>query len=206
MATPEGRDYWKWLIAVFCVAVVASEIFVVRQNRVLRARVASADAAARQMSFLRTQGDRTVYESSMTGKCPPFNDARSGEPSAGPLQVSIYFSLKRDCMSCVEDVVGQWNTALRNPIAKSLNVRGFTEIDGTRAQTVLDRDLEPAFPITHVPDIEDKLAAAGVPTTPVVFVSHPTTGRILLTYAPRVGEKGDPSLIERLHNVLAPCT
>ena len=206
MANAEGRDYGKWVIAALCLAVVASEVVVVRQNRQLRQHVAAADTSVKQMNFLRTQSDRTLFESSMTGRCTPFAGGRTAAAPTTPLEVSIYFSLERDCMSCVEDVVSQWNGALRNPIAKSLVVKGYTEIDGTRAQTLLDRDLKPAFPITNVPDIEQKLATSGIPTTPVVFVSDPTTGRILMTYAPRVGEKGDRSLLERLHNVVTPCT
>lgn len=205
MGNTEGPDYGKWLIAALCVAVIASEIVVIRQNRQLRQHVVAVDASAKQLNFLRSQSDRTLFESSMTGRCTPFAGDRSASASTAPLEVSIYFSLERDCMSCVEDVVGQWNGALRNPIAKSLVVKGYTEIDGTRARTLLDRDLKPAFPITNVPDIEQKLATSGIPTTPVVFVSDPTTGRILMTYAPRVGEKGDRSLLERLHNVLTPC-
>ena len=203
MATTEGRDYGKWMILVLLVAVAASEVYVMRQNRQLRRRVNAADAVTNRMNFLRSKNERTLFEASMSGHCRPFFEGASAPPR--PLEVDLYFSLDRDCMSCIEDVVNQWNAALKSPNAKSFTVRGFTEIDGTRAQTAIDRDLKPAFPITNVPDIVQKLSAAGISSTPVAFVSDPSTGRILMAYAPLVGEKGDRSLVERLEAALTPC-
>jgi hypothetical protein len=198
------KDYGKWVIVALCVGVAGSQVYVMRQNWQLRQRVSAANAVSGKMSYLRSQGERTLFETSMSGRCRPFFDLASASP-ARPLDVSIYFSLNRDCMSCVEDTVGQWNAALRSPTSKGFTVRGYTDIDGARAQTTIDRDLKPAFSITHVEHIEEKLATAGINTTPVVFVSDPSTGRILLTYAPLVGQKGDRSLVERLHAMITPC-
>ncbi len=205
MADTKNRDYGKWVIAALVVAVAASQVYVTIQNRRLRQRVNAAGAVTTRMNFLKTQTDRTLFEASMTGRCRPFFDGAAAVTPAKPLDVGIYFSMSRDCMSCIEDVVGQWNAALKSPTAKGFTVRGYTDIDGTSAQTTIDRDLKPSFPVTDVDDIEQKLAAAGINSTPVVFVSEPGTGRVLLTYAPLVGEKGDRSLVERLHAVLTPC-
>jgi hypothetical protein len=194
----------KWIIVALCLLVAGSEIFVVRQNLQLRQRVSAANAISGKMNYLRSKGEQTLYEASMAGRCRPFFDPAAAAPGR-PLDVAIYFSLNRDCMSCIEDVIGQWNAALKSPTAHNFTVHGYTDIDGTRAQRALDRDLKPAFPITDVEHIEDKLAAAGVNSTPVVFVSDPATGRILLTSAPLVGERGDRSLVERLHAVITPC-
>jgi hypothetical protein len=198
------RDFGKWVVIALCLIVAASEIFVVRQNWQLRQRVSAANAVSSKINYLRSKSEQTLYEASMTGRCRPFFDSAAAAPGR-PLDVAIYFSLHRDCMSCVEDVVGQWNAALKSPTAKGFNVRGYTDIDGTRAQRTIDRDLKPAFPVTSIEHIEDKLAAAGITSTPVVFVSDPATGRILLSSAPLVGERGDRSLIERLHAVITPC-
>ena len=205
MADEKKRDYGKWVIAALVVAVAGSQVYVTLQNRQLRQRVNAANAVSSQMNFLRTQSDRTLFEASMTGRCRPFFDGAAAAAPARPLDVAIYFSLNRDCMSCVEDVVKQWNAAMKSPTAKGFTVRGYTDIDGTSAQTTIDRDLKPSFPVTDVDDLEQKLSAAGINSTPVVFVSEPGTGRVLLTYAPQVGEKGDRSLVERLHAVLTPC-
>ena len=202
MAT-DGRDTGKWIILALCLVVAGSEVYVAGQNWQLRKRVTAADSVTKRMNFLRTQTERTLFEASMTGRCRPLFDT-AATPAPRPLEVDIYFSLTRDCMSCVEDVVGQWNEALKNA-PNTFTVRGFTDIDGTRAQTAIDRDVKPAFPITSIPDIEQKLAMAGINSTPVVFVSEPATGRILLTYAPIIGQRGDRSLVERVRNVLTPC-
>ncbi|HYK03520.1 MAG TPA: hypothetical protein VE974_17315 [Thermoanaerobaculia bacterium] len=206
MANQEGRDYGKWVVVALCVAVAASQIYVMQQNHDLKQRVANQSSVTGATKFASTKSDRTAFEASMTGRCEPSWTRGQAPSPTRPLDVSIYFSLNRDCMSCIEDVVGQWNGVMRNEMAKSLVVRGYTDIDGTRAKTTLERDLKPAFPVTDVDEVEQKLAAAGVTTTPVVFVSEPSTGRVLMTYAPLVGEKGDRSLVERLAAVLTPCS
>src|SRR5436305_10581231 len=103
----------KWVVVALCLLVVGSEIFVVRQNLQLRQRVDAANAIGSKMSYLRSKSERTLYEASMAGRCRPFFDPAAAAPRR-PLDVAVYFSLNRDCMSCIEDVIGQWNAALKS--------------------------------------------------------------------------------------------
>ncbi len=202
MSERTGRDYGKWLVGALAAAVVVSQAFLLLQNVHLRRRVTAQDSVARQAKLLRTSADRTLYEASMFGRCRPLAGGLAAQPRT--LDVAMYFSLDRDCMACVADLVHQWNDALKAPQAASLRVHGYTEIDGLRArQTVAD--LKAAFPITHVDGLHDTLATAGVNVSPVVFVSDPATGRILLTDAPLAAEPSDGSIVKRVQALLTPC-
>jgi hypothetical protein len=194
-----------WLIGVMVAAVIASELYVVKQNGQLRQQINAESAVDRQVKYLRTKTDRTLYEATMQGRCQPFFNA-SGPRAARPLNVAIYFSLERDCLSCVHGLIDQWNDELRSRQGKGFTVTGYTEVDGAQDEKILTRDLRPSFPVMRVEHIEQKLAATGLTFTPVVLVTDPATGRILLTYAPLATEKGDRSLSERLQALLTPCS
>jgi hypothetical protein len=200
-----GKDRsGAWLLGVLAAAVVASELYVVKQNGQLRQQINAESAVDRQVKYLRTKTDRTLYEATMQGRCQPFFNV-AGPRAARPLSVAIYFSLEHDCLSCVQGLVSQWNEELKGAQGKAFTVTGYTEVDGAQDEKILTRDLRPSFPVVRVEHIEQKLAATGLTFTPVVLVTDPATGRILLTYAPLATEKGDHSLPERLEALLTPC-
>jgi hypothetical protein len=199
-----GSDYAKWILGALVVGVLGSQAVLFRQNLQLRNRVTAQDSVSQQVRMLRTKADRTIYEASMMGRCRPLLDGILAQPRT--LDVSLYFSLEHDCMSCVTDLVNQWNDALKGPQASSFRVHGYTEIDGAAARKTIDRDLKPAFPVSHVEHLHDVLATAGVKVSPVVFVSDAATGRILLTHAPLASEKSDGAIVKRVQALLTPCT
>lgn len=192
----------KWIAGALAAAVVVSQGVLLLQNRRLRERVDAQESVTNQVRQLRTQADRTLYAASMIGRCRPLPGEILQQPRA--LDVAIYFSIDHDCMSCVVDLVNQWNDAIAAQTGGALRVRGYTEIDGTMARQAV-ADLKAAFPITHVDRLKRTLAAAGVTVSPVVFVSDPATGRILLTDAPLASEKSDGSIVKRVQALLTPC-
>ncbi len=202
-----SRPYGAWIFGALVVAVIGSEVVVMRQNAQLRQVVKAQSSIEHRVSFLRTKTDRVLYEASMLGRCQPFFAAAAGTPAAQSrhLEVSVYFSLQHDCLSCVEDLVRQWNAVATAPNRVPVTITGYTQVDDKQDETILTRDLKPAFPVVRVDHLDQKLAATGVTFTPVVFVSDPTTGRILLTYAPLATEKGDRSLVDRLQALVTPC-
>ena len=197
--------YGKWIIGALVVAVVVSEWFVLRQNAQLRTRMAAESALDRKMKYLGTKTNRTLFEASMFGRCRPFNEPAKAPSDARPFTVSLYFSLDHDCLSCVQEMINQWNGMLKNPQGRQFRVTGYTEVDGTQDETILTRELKPAFPIVRIDHIEQKLKTMGVMVTPVVFVSDGATDRIILTSAPLPTEKSDRSLLQRLQLLLTPC-
>ncbi|MEA2488364.1 MAG: hypothetical protein QOH21_156 [Acidobacteriota bacterium] len=198
------RHYGMWIMAALCVAVVGSEMWVLRENRDLKQRIESKNRPAPSAMVLGATADRTRYEASMLGRCQPFY-AAAGSRAARALDVSIYFSLDHDCLSCVSGLVEQWNREVQGPHASRFHVTGYTEVDGTYSEQILTQQLKPAFPIVRVEHISQKLETMGVTFTPVVFVSDPATGRILLTHAPLPAEKGNTAIVERLQKLITPC-
>lgn len=184
-------------------AVAVSQGYLLLQNSRLRDRVTAQDSVARQVRLMKTNADRALYEASMMGRCRPLLDGTLAQPR--PLDVAIYFSLERDCMSCVTGLVKQWNEALAGPHGGALRVRGYTAIDGAVARKTV-AGLNAAFPIDDVDNLHDVLKTAGVNVSPVVFVSDSATGRILLTDAPLASEKSDGSVVTRVQALLTPCT
>jgi hypothetical protein len=195
--------YGTWALAVLCAALVGSELWVVRENRALQQRIRAATTAGPRVNYLGTKGDRTRYAAGMFGRCRPFYTAAAQAP-ARTLNVSIYFSLQNDCMSCVQGLVQQWNGELQRAHGAKLEVTGYTEVDGTYEEKQL-QDLKPAFPVVRVEGLKQKLATMGVTFTPVVFVTDPATGRILLTHAPLPEEKSNRAIVEALQALLTPC-
>jgi hypothetical protein len=189
-------------IGVLLAAVVGSEVYVVRQNWQLRQRLAASVTAAAAASSAKSE--RTKYESGLIGRCQPFQSSTRGTAAAARLlEVSIYFSLDRDCLSCVKELLEQWNGALRAGLP--LTVTGYTTVDGTQDEHILTEMLKPEFPVVRVDQIEGKLRELGVTATPVVFVTDATTGRILFTHAPLASEKRDRSFVDRVRTLAAPC-
>lgn len=198
-------DWMRRILIGACVLVAGSEVYLAQQNRALRQRVAAQSAMSADMKYLRSRTDRTLYEAAMQGRCQPFFEASAKESPARRYRVAIYFSLDHDCMSCVTDVVHQWNDVMRTKSGAAFDIHGYTKIDGTRNRAVLEQELRPAFPVTHIADLETKLKAMGMKYSPVVFVTDAATGRILFTHAPLATEKGDRTLIEKLQAITQPC-
>jgi hypothetical protein len=196
LSEPASPDYGKWATAVLVMAVLGSEVFLLRQNRALRSAVQTEAAGART---LRTS---VAAEAALVGRCQPMLTALNAT-TAPRYDVTIYFSLERDCLSCVRDVVSQVNEALRAPGATAFRVHGYTNIDGVTKQQFLDRELAPAFPVTHVDHIEEQLAAKHVDGTPVAYVSDAATGRVLFTYAGTTNSKRP--FVKRLQAIATPC-
>ncbi|HEX7154903.1 MAG TPA: hypothetical protein VF618_25710 [Thermoanaerobaculia bacterium] len=199
VSTPANRDFTKWIVAALVVAVIGSEVVLLRQNRALKKRVAAAQTLSVDVKNLRMQTDRNAYQAALLGQCQPFG---SGTATARPLDVSIYFSVDRDCGSCLAETVTVWNEALHT-LPSTVTVRGYTEVDGTEAQKAVDA-LRVAFPLTVVPQFRRKLEAIGVTHTPVVVVSD-VTGRILMTHAAVTWEKNDRQFVERVRAAATAC-
>jgi hypothetical protein len=204
METPRPQST-KWLIGALFAAVLISELFIVRQNAQLKLRIQSESSLDKKMKYLRTKTDRTLYEASMLGRCQPFFASAQAAGGSRPLKVALYFSLEHDCMSCVQQLIAQWNDVVKSSKGSQFAVTGYTEVDGLQDEKILNSDLKPLFSIQRVDHIEQKLATLGVSITPVVFVSDAATGRILLTSAPLATEASDRSLPERLQLLLTPC-
>ncbi|HEX9986817.1 MAG TPA: hypothetical protein VGF69_26410 [Thermoanaerobaculia bacterium] len=201
-----GRDATKWVLGALIVAVAASQVVVMRQNLQLRRRVAAASMIATRTAAAPPPGEeRRRFEEGMDGRCRPFSAPANDAAANRQLDATIYFSIDHDCMSCVTDVVNQWNELVKGPYGKSLKVHGYTTVDGALAQKMLDQKLKPAFPVTHVDGLEEKLAAVGARYTPVVFVSDPATGRVLFTRAPLPNENGDRSIVLGVQALMTPC-
>ncbi|HEX6085942.1 MAG TPA: hypothetical protein VF266_15525 [Thermoanaerobaculia bacterium] len=202
MSARTGSDSGKWIIGALVAAIVASQGFLMLQNKKLRDRVSAQDSVKAQVNLLRTKADRTIYSASMFGRCRPLAGETLQQPRA--LDVAIYFSIDHDCISCITDLVNQWNGALKSEHGAALRVHGYTQIDGAVSRQNV-ADLKAAFPITHVGELKTTLANAGVTVSPVVFVSDAATGRILLTDAPLASEKSDGSFVKRVQALLTPC-
>lgn len=204
----ESRSYAAWIAGALMVAVIGSEVVVMRQNAQLRQRVKAQSAVEHRVGLLRTKTDRVLYEASMLGHCQPFYTvASNGAPAAQSrrLDVSVYFSLQHDCLACVEELIRQWNAVATAPNRLPVAITGYTQVDDKQDETILTRDLKPLFPVVRVSHLDQTLSATGVAFTPVVFVSDAATGRILLTYTPLATEKGDHSLVDRLQALATPC-
>jgi hypothetical protein len=199
------NDATKWILGALVVAVAASQVVVIRQNLQLRRRVAAASMVATRATAPPPADERRRFEEGMDGRCRPFSAPANEAGTTRQLDAAVYFSIDHDCMSCVTDVVKQWNELLNGPYGKSLTVHGYTTIDGALAQKLLDQELKPAFPVTHVDGLEEKLAAVGAKYTPVVFVSDPATGRVLFTRAPLPNENGDRSIVLGVQALMTPC-
>ncbi len=201
MTTTRG-GFTTWVVAVLIVAAVASEVVLLRKNRALQKRVAAAQSMSADLRDLRLRTDRSAFEVALLGRCRPF-----GQPAqlaaARPLDVAIYFSVDHDCSSCLEETITVWNEAAK-ALPANVTVRGYTEIDGTMMQKALD-DMKPAFPVTSIPHFSRQLQQAGVALTPVVVVSDPTSGRILMTHAAVSWEKNDRAFVERVRAAATPC-
>jgi hypothetical protein len=189
-------DWTRRILIGALVLVAGTQVYLAQQNRALKQRVVAQSIVPAPKPL-----DRSAFEASMQGECQPFFEAAK-PANEMRYRVAIYFSLERDCMSCVTDVVSQWNSVAQND---AFDVHGYTVIDGTRQRAVLEQELRPVFPVTEVPDLEAKLASMGVKHTPVVFVSDATTGRILFTHAPVPTKLGDRTVIDKLHTMLKPC-
>lgn len=183
-------------ISLLLAALAAREIYVARENRQLKQRIA---ALATERS---TKSERGQYEAGLIGRCRPFHEGAK-EQRARLLDVSIYFSLDRDCLSCVKELVDQWNGTMKAGLP--LAVTGYTSVDGTQDEHILTEMLKPEFPVVRVDQIEKKLPAMGVTETPVVLVTDATTGRILFTHAPLPSNKGDRSFVDRVRALATPC-
>jgi hypothetical protein len=196
-----------WAIAALAVMVtgsVASELFVLRQNAALREQLAVEQAAAARRAAVPAESQRSLFAAGLVGRCRPFHDAVvAGEPQ--PLAVAIYFSLDHDCLSCVKAAIGQWNDLLRGAGARRFRVTGYTEVDGAQDERILTAELQPAFPVVRIVDLESKLQAEGVGMTPAVVVSDGRTGRILFASAPTAAGKNDRSFVERMESLATPC-
>lgn len=200
-ATPlpaAGRDLTKWFLIALVVAVLASEVMLLRQNRQLRMQAAIEHTTN---TDLRNRKDRAVYEATLLARCRPFGTPVATAPR--PLDVSIYFAVDRDCFSCIEKTVDVWNEAIKT-LPPSVTVRGYTKIDGTLMQKSVD-GLKAAFPVTNVPHATRELSALGVTNTPVVLVSDPATGRVLMTHAPVTWQDDDRAFAERVRAAATPC-
>jgi len=198
-------DAVKWIVLVLALAVGASEMVLLRQNALLKRRVAIDHIAARKTA---SAADRSLYEASLVGRCQPLYETAktAATPApARPLAVSLYFSIDTDCTSCVEDLISQWNGVVKRTPGAALAVQGYTEIDGTVSRRKLEEELRPAFPVANVESLHQKLAAMGVKSTPVVFVSDPASGRILFTSSLAPGEKSDPAIAQRIEALAKPC-
>jgi hypothetical protein len=193
-----GRDLQKWIVPVLVIAVLASEVVLLRQNRQLRQNEAAARMGS---SDLRKRTDRAAYEATLLARCRPFGTASAATPRA--LDVSIYFAVDRDCFSCIEKTVTLWSGAVQT-LPAGVTVRGYTEIDGTLMQKTVD-DLKAAFPVTNVPGFARKVGELGVTNTPVVLVSDPATGRVLMTHAPVTWKDDDRAFVERVRAAATPC-
>jgi hypothetical protein len=188
------------IVVVLIVATVASEIVLLNQNRALKKRMAATQALASDLRGLHMRTDRGAYEAALLGRCRPF---AAPATAAQPLDVAIYFSLDRDCSSCIEETITVWNEAAKG-LPANVTLRGYTEIDGTNMQKALDA-LKPAFPVTSISHLARQLQEAGVTNTPVVVVSDPASGRILMTHAPVSWEKNDRAFVERVRAAATPC-
>ncbi|HEX2834708.1 MAG TPA: hypothetical protein VHW00_16975 [Thermoanaerobaculia bacterium] len=196
-----AADWTRRILIGALVLVAGSQVYLAQQNRALKQRVVSQSAAVAAVADAHKPPDRSAYEASMQGQCQPFFETAA--PKNGKrYDVSIYFSLERDCMSCVTDVVRQWNSMTGQA---AIDVHGYTRVDGTRARAVLEQELRPLFPVTEIDDLEVKLKAMGVQYTPVVFVSDAATGRILFTHAPLPSQLGDRRVLEKLQTLIQPC-
>lgn len=201
VAAPGGRNVTMWIVAVLIVATVASEIVLLGQNRALKQRVRAVQSMSSDLRDLRMRTDRGAYEVALLGRCRPF--AVPARTAAQPLDVAIYFSVDHDCFSCIEETIAVWNEAAK-ALPANVTVRGYTEIDGTNMQKTVDA-MKPAFPVTSIPHLSRQLQAAGVTNTPVVVVSDPASGRILMTHAPVSWEKNDRAFVERVRAAATPC-
>ena len=190
-----------WMAAALIVAVAASEVVLLRQNRRLQTRMAAVQSMSGDLRNLRMRTDRAAFEAALLGRCRPFGEP--AQTAARPLDVAIYFSIDHDCSSCVEETIAVWNEAVKG-LPANVTVRGYTEIDGTNMQKALD-EMKPAFPVTSIPHLSRQLQEAGVGHTPVVVVSDPTSGRILMTHAPVSWEKNDRAFVERVRATATPC-
>ncbi|MBV9496672.1 MAG: hypothetical protein JOZ54_20680 [Acidobacteria bacterium] len=179
-------------LALLLAALGGTSYRLVRENRDLRRQTAAA-AIAQQ-----GKNEREQSAARLAGQCQPFYEPMK---DARPLNVAVYFSLDRDCLSCVQDVVEQLNGAIAAglPIA----VTGYTTVDGVQDERILEEKMKPAFPVKRLDRIEEKLRAAGVTSTPIVFVTNPATGRVLLAHAP---EKKDRSFVDRIRLLATPCS
>lgn len=193
-----AAEWTRRILIGALVLVAGTQVYLAQQNRELKQRVVTQSAA---VANVHEPPDRSAYEASMQGQCQPFFETAANS-NAKRYDVSIYFSLERDCMSCVTDVVRQWNGVTNDA---AFDVHGYTRVDGTRARAVLEQELRPVFPVTEIDDLEVKLKAMGVKYTPVVFVSDAATGRILFTHAPLPSQLGDRRLLEKLQTMLKPC-
>jgi len=198
-----SADWTRRILIGAVVLVAGSQVWLAQQNRTLKQRIVTQQAQAADMKYLRNRSERTLYEASMQGRCQPFFASARAEP-AKRYNVALYFSLERDCMSCVTDIVHQWNDVVRAG-NNAFDVHGYTRIDGTLKRQLLEKELQPAFPITNVDDLEAKLTSLGVTYSPVVFVSDAATGRILFTHAPLATEKTDRALVEKVLAIAKPC-
>jgi hypothetical protein len=200
-ATPAGRGFTAWIVAALIVGAAASEVVLLRQNRALKKRVATAQSMAVDLRDLRMRTDRGAYEATLLGRCQPLG--APARTAARPLDVAIYFALDRDCSSCIAETVAVWSEAAKT-LPANVTVRGYTEVDGTNMQKSVD-DMKPAFPVTSIPHFSRTLEEAGVAHTPVVLVSDPTSGRVLMTHAPVTWEKNDRAFVERVRAAAMPC-
>jgi hypothetical protein len=199
--TATRGGFTTWVVAVLIVAAVASEVVLLLRNRALQKRVAAVQSMSVDLRDLRMRTDRGAFEAALLGRCRPFGER--AQTAARPLDVAIYFSVDHDCSSCVEETIAVWNEAAKG-LPANVTVRGYTEIDGTNMQRTLD-EMKPAFPVTSIPHFSRQLQGAGVGHTPVVVVSDPTSGRILMTHAPVSWEKNDRAFVERVRAAATPC-
>jgi hypothetical protein len=162
-------------------------------------------ALDRRANALPPKNSRVLFETSMVGLCQPFFAPGKPDPAARALTVSLYFSLDHDCLSCVKATIDQWNEVLKGPQGPRFRVTGYTDVDGTQDETILEHELKPEFPIVRVEQIEQKLKALGVVMTPVVLASDSVTGRILFASAPTAADKHDRSFVGRMQLLAAQC-
>ena len=193
------HDYGKWAAGALILAVFVGGGVLYRQNQALRSAVQSE---AGRTHVLRADLERNAAETAAIGRCQPILPALKAA-AAPRYDVAVYFSLERDCLTCARDVVSQVNEALRAPGANIFRVQGYTNIDGVRKQQFLQRELAPAFPVTHVDYIEEQFAKKGVTGTPVAYVSDAATGRVLFSYAGTT--MSNRPFVKRLQAIAAPC-
>ncbi len=201
MSERASSDVTKWVVAALIVAVLASEVVLLRQNRALKKRLAAAQSMSVDLRNLRMRTDRGAYEATLLGRCQPFG--APAQTAARPLDVAIYFAVDGDCLACIQETVAVWSEAVKT-LPANVTVRGYTEIDGTNMQKTIDA-MKPAFAVTSIPHFKREAEKAGVLHTPMVVVSDPTSGRIVMTYAPVLWEKNDRAFVARVRAAATPC-
>ncbi|MEM7049504.1 MAG: hypothetical protein AAF604_07595 [Acidobacteriota bacterium] len=198
-----------WLGAALVLLVLNGVL--IYQNQMLRGRSAAIEKAAHGADLERGEVDLLAASAQLVGTCVPRAEeplqSESAEPALRPLRLQLYFSLASDCISCVQAEVEKLHSLLEYADQRgvALQVEGFANIGDPLARRTLDRDLRPAFPVSHVGDVRGALASMGLSGTPVLVLLDEASGRALGAHFPARFDKRDRRFIDRVQQLLEPC-